>query len=368
MPPAIRKRVVLAAILKPINDTRMYEKMALSLAQAGVYQVTVIGRGSAAANHAAVHFFSLGNFGRIGLARLVAPLKVLVKCLQVKPEILIVTTHELLIVALINRILFGTRIWYDIQENYYRNIRFGGAFPPVISEFLALFVRLKEKATAPFFQGFFLAETGYTRELNFVGRRAIVLENKVVRAPLPTRKKATEFTFLFSGTLAASTGVFSAIELVRRIRETGAAVRLLIIGYAAQTSIQHRLRAASDTLDFIALEGVHELVPHTRILEAIAEAHAGIVAYPDSPHTQSAIPTKLYEYLAHQLPIVCINHPTWSACITKWQAGLSIDFENYEPVEVWNQLRHAHFYPTPPTGVFWEDEEPKLLDALQADK
>jgi glycosyltransferase involved in cell wall biosynthesis len=364
MPPSSSKRVVLASVLKPVDDTRMVEKMAVSLTRDGRFAVTVIGYGKSENAMPGISIYGLGEFKRVSVARLLAPLQVLVKCYQVKPEILIVNTHELLVVGLANRILFGTEIWYDLQENYYRNIRFGGVFPRLVRTPLALFVRAKEKLLAPFFKGFFLAEKGYELELTFLGNRALVLENKVTRTTVIPRKKGAHFTFLFSGTLAESTGVFDAIRLVRAIRDQGAEVRLRIIGYAALQDVRERLMLASSTAPFVSLEGIDRLVPHRQIMAAIAEADAGIIAYPDSPHTTHSIPTKLYEYLGNQLPIVCVNHPAWCELIEKWQAGVCIDFKNFQASEVWQRLATGRFYPTPPTDVFWEDEEPRFIRAL----
>lgn len=361
----VKRRVMLASVLKPVDDTRMYEKMALTLLATGRFTLAVAGAGTTVPHTPEIQFFPLGRFARISAGRLLAPLKVLLACHQVKPQILIVNTHELLTVALISRILFGSEIWYDVQENYYRNIRFGGTFPPLVRGIIAGMVRAKERALAQFFSGFFLAEQGYQCEFTFFGSRAVILENKVSRRQLAPRRRGPVFTFLFSGTLAPATGVFEAIKLVKAVRAKGAPVHLRIIGFSAQPAVRQALRNACNPSDFITLEGVDSLVPHNRILEAIALADAGIISYPPSPHTENAIPTKLYEYLGNQLPIVCTRHPVWSALVDRWQAGISIDFDRYEADVVWQQISHHNFYPTPPVNVFWEDEAQRFLDALR---
>src|SRR5258708_6960296 len=94
-----KQRIVIASLLKPVNDTRMFEKMANSLAR--VYDVFIIGFSSEkdVSVNSSIHFLPHGPFKRISFQRFIQPLRILKKIHKVKPEVLIVNTHELLIVA-----------------------------------------------------------------------------------------------------------------------------------------------------------------------------------------------------------------------------------------------------------------------------
>ena len=114
----MKKTIVIVSILKPVDDTRMLEKFGISLSDSGNYDVVIIGYPSTLKPaYPNIKFIPLKSFKRISVSRLLAPLKVLLKTYQVKHDILIVNSHELLIVALLNRIFFGSKIIYDIQEN-----------------------------------------------------------------------------------------------------------------------------------------------------------------------------------------------------------------------------------------------------------
>src|SRR5436190_24397317 len=113
-----KRRIVLASLLKPVNDPRMFEKMGVTLAQSDQYEVHIIGYPSnTSVSEQNLHFHQLSKFKRISFGRFTAQLKALQFIIKVKPELLVVTTHELLQVAILIRILFGTKIIYDIQEN-----------------------------------------------------------------------------------------------------------------------------------------------------------------------------------------------------------------------------------------------------------
>jgi glycosyltransferase involved in cell wall biosynthesis len=360
----MKKHVVLASILKPVDDTRMYKKMARCLAGTNRFRVSVVGAGQHPAHHPNIQTKPLGDFGRLSLKRLLAPWRVLLFCFKVKPDVFVATTHELLLVAIANRILFGAKIWYDVQENYYRNIRFGGVFPAWLAPALAGWVRTKERLLMPFFTGAWAAEKCYPEEMPFL-KKAVVIENKALPPALPRRPKSGRpFTFLFSGTLASTTGVFRAVDWVEEIHAIDPAVRLVVAGFCIRESEQKKLIERCAGKSFIELRGITRRIPHTQIEQAIAEADAGIVAYPPSPHTANRIPTKLYEYLAWRVPVVCTAHPVWSELVLRRQAGVITDFSVSNAAQVWADLRHNSFYPQVPDDVYWHNEAPKLLACL----
>jgi glycosyltransferase involved in cell wall biosynthesis len=365
--PLKRKKILLASVLKPIDDTRMFEKLGRSLNKAGNYEVFIVGYPSKKTPQEtdSLHYFQHKRFARISFQRLIVPFRVLKICYQVKPEVLIVNSPELLIVSILNRILFGTKIIYDIQENYWRNILQTNAFPRPIRPFLAAWVRLKEKATYPLFHWYLLAEKGYEKELSSIGKKYTVIENKVrisrgyIRHPKPEKIR-----LLFSGTWAESTGVFEAIELTKSLHQLEPKVELLIIGYCALPSTLNKIKEAIQMHSFITLVGGDFLVPHEQIMEAISTADFGLIAYRISPQLENRIPTKLYEYLGCQLPILLQSHRLWVEMCLPCQAAVPVDYSNPAIEQVLDQMRNLVFYSSPPQDVTWASEETKLLNVI----
>lgn len=362
-----KRRIVIASVLKPVDDTRAFEKMAGTLA-VNDWEVFLIGHPSktSSSGNPQIHFFPVNKFHRLSFARLVAPLKIALKIYQVKPEVLIVNTHELLIVAMLNRIFFGTRIIYDIQENYWQNILSTNAFPLFLRPLLASWVRLNEKLTSPLFHHYFLAEKGYEKEIGFVGKKYTVIKNKVLLPPGFTRSPNPEkIKLLFSGTLAESTGVFRAIGFAKKLHELEPKIELLIIGFCAVKKTLEEIKSAIKIHPYITLQGGHELVPHTEILEAISTANFGIISYPISPHIADKIPTKLYEYLGCRLPILLQDYSTWVDMCRPYSAAIATNFTSPESNVVLDQMKTSTFYSMPPTNVMWASEEIKLLNAIE---
>ena len=94
------KRIVIASVLKPVDDTRMSEKIGCSLAEAG-HEVHICGFSTLAKNQSKAFWHPLSHFSRISLQRLMAPFVLYRKIKELKPELLIITTHALLTVALL---------------------------------------------------------------------------------------------------------------------------------------------------------------------------------------------------------------------------------------------------------------------------
>jgi len=370
-----KQRIVIASLLKPVDDTRMFEKMGVTLSDSGQYEIFIIGYPSKSTPaYTNVHFLPLTAFSRISPGRLLAPFKVLRIIHQVNPQILIVNTHELLIVAILNRILFGARIIYDVRENYYRNILYAGSFPLLLRPFLAAWVRLKEKVTSPLFHHFFLAENGYQKEMSFFRNRATVIENKATESKgLSRARMPGKIRLLFSGTLAESTGVFQAIDLAKKLHSLNYSIHLILVGYCAKAETLRKIHQEIKESAFIQLHGGSFLVPHPEVIKAIYASDFGMICYPPSRHTENAIPTKLYEYLAGRLPIILQNHGPWVELASRYQACIAIDFPTIDPQALLQQML-LPFYGSSPgevsrlpqekAGVTWESEGEKLLSAL----
>ena len=257
-----KRRIVLASVLKPVNDPRMFEKMGQSLSHH--YEVHIIGtRSKTDSIHDNIIFHPLASYSRLSLDRMLAPLRILRKILYLKPAMLVICTHELLWMVLIAKIFLRCPVVYDIRENYFRNILYTNSFPSILRVFIALYVRTKEWITRPLINIFFLAEAGYARELSFV-KKKLILENKVKKSFLTDGKKWSaddgNIHMLFSGTLALTTGIFVAIDLCTKLHKLEPRIRLHIIGFSPMQSVYHEIKRHIKDSGFILFEVNHEPV------------------------------------------------------------------------------------------------------------
>lgn len=362
-----RTKVVIASILKPIDDTRMLEKFGLSMAETNKYDINIIGFESKnTPSHERIHFHPIKSFPRLSWARLRAPWKVYKSLIKVKPEVIIVNTHELLIVTSLYKILFGGKFYYDLRENYWKNILNTHVYPSYVRPFIATWVRLKEWFSKPFVHHYILAEKIYEKQLPFIGKRYTIVENKY--APHLQQQTAYhnpdpgQINLVFSGTLSSENGLFEAIELSKELYKIDKKIRLRIVGYCALRTELEQLHESIRDFEFIELNGGDHLVPHSEIIEAIEKADFGFVFKRMNNGTNDEkLLTRIFEYTANQLPILLIDNPHWISYCNQFNAALVVK-KNMLPEQILESMTSMKFYDKGDTRTsLWASEEKAFL-------
>lgn len=365
-----KKKIVIASILKPVNDTRMFEKFGLSLGQTNKYEINIIGFSSKKYyNHLNINFYSLFSFKRLNFRRVFSPIIYFFTLIKLKPHLIIVTTPELLVACCVFKAFSKCKLIYDIQENYRSNILYSQVYPPIIKNFLAFSTRKIEIISAKCINHFFLAENSYKYELPFIADRYSIIANKY-KELLPEsgkREKDTDaVTLLFTGTIAKNYGILQAVEFTKALYLQDSKIRLIIAGYCQDVSLLNELKRRIAGCSYISLIGGDKLVPHEEILQLIKTANFGLVPYQPDPSIEKKIPTKLYEYLANQLPVILQSHPLWEDFCAPYQAAIPIDFNHFSPNGILDQMKKKDFYAAGNRqNLLWQSEEVKLLKAVE---
>ena len=386
MPPLT---VLLASVLKPVDEPRMAGKFAATLLERPDVLVHVAGqglragRGPGAADAAGrLHAHAIFQGSRLGLSRLGAQLRYWQLLRHLRPGLVVVHAPELLPLTLLWQARGpGRRFIYDIQENFALNIRTQRVYPPWVGRVLAGALRRIETLAAGRATGLVLAEASYADELPFLSRapgRVAVLENKyqpalgeaLPQAARPLPGPHEPLRLLFSGTLSELNGVREAVALAGALhaaRPGGA--HLTIVGFCQQPALLQELTAlAAAHPAWLALECGARPAPYAAVVAAIGRAHLGLLAYRPHPSSERCQPTKLFEYLAHGLPLLVPPNPLWSAAARAHGAGLVVDFA--DPAAAAAAVLGAlaagpAFYPQgPPASALWASEAKKLWALL----
>ncbi|TGE28711.1 glycosyltransferase [Hymenobacter metallicola] len=372
---------LLASVLKPLDDTRMYGKFGRTLVAraAEAHVVHIAGRQAPlpAAAPPGIHFHALLHGSRLSWARLAAQWKYWRLLRRLRPDVVLVHAPELLPLTLLWQLLRPQgQFLYDVRENYALNIRTQRVYPAWLRGVLASVVRRLETAAARRAAGIVLAERTYAQELPFAGPgRTVILENKfeptpgtappVASRPLPAPAQALRL--LYTGTISELNGVFEAIDFTLRLRQCWPAAHLTIIGFCQRPEQLSRLRGRlAANPGAITLIGGDALVPHARIVAEIGRSHVGLLPYQRHESTWRCVPTKLFEYLANGLPVLVPPNKYWAEIVEQHQAGIVVRFdETFEPASLVEQLTTTSFYPQgPPAEAFWQSEATKLWRLL----
>ena len=305
-----------------------------------------------------------------------------------KPDLVVVHAPELLPLTLLWQALgrsWGRKFLYDIRENYALNVSTQRVYQGFTRRWLAAGLRWVEARAARRAAGVILAEASYAAELPFLSQlpsaRVVVLENKYQPAPgeiLPTRPRllpapSESLRLLYSGTISELNGVWDAVALAGHLHQAWpGGTQLTIIGFCQRPALLAQLREAMAQQPgiFTLITGFGDTwpVPHTEIVAEIGRSHLGLLPYRPHPSTERCRPTKLFEYLAHGLPVLAAPNPLWQELLDRHGAGLSVDFG--QPVDapaLVARLQDHSFYPNGvPTNVLWADEGKKLWHLLDS--
>lgn len=362
-------RIVIASVLKPVTEPRAFTKLALSMLETNKYHINIIGFCSKKhVKTSGIHFSPIFCRTRTHLLRLFVPFKFLSRLITYRPDAVIVTTYELLPMAILARTVLGFKLIYDLQENYSHNFLLNRSSHRMLRQLAAFLIRSIEKLAHPLVDHYFFAEQIYQHQFPEITRYT-VLENKYAGpvGPLPKTPRSKEPLLLISGTITPVYGIEKAIHWFLSLRESFPLARLHILGHVPLTDFQTRLEKLSFDRPEISLNISSRPLDYTEILEAVQQADVVLLPYEPLDSIRFKIPSKLYESVALHKPLLISKNPLWEEIIQAYPAGLAVDFsKSHDAAKVFRELLDLPLYQTTPgVEVHWEGEKPKLNRILQ---
>lgn len=365
-------KILIASVLKPADDVRSCYKIGHSLAQTNKYEVNIIGFNSKKkSKHQNIFLYPIFNFKRNSFKRLFAPFSILKIYLQLKPKLIIVNAPELLWVIFLIKIIFGTQIIYDIRENYQFNIKQNQIYKGFKKSLAAFYIWINESLSQYFIDGYFLAEEIYENQLKFISKKPYIkLLNK---STLPQKEKGKSINyskhqsikFIYTGTIGREYGTIEAIDFCKKLHEKNPNITLTIIGYSPDNEYLQLIKLALSKVKYIELKTTEEPIPQSDIIIEIKDSDVAILPYQLNPNISGRFPTKIYDYLALEIPMIIPPHPKWKAFLDQFQAGYSVDFIKPDIDGFNKSFFTKNFYiKAPGDEIQWRGQEGKLLDFI----
>ncbi|MEP1032288.1 hypothetical protein [Ekhidna sp.] len=362
----MKKKIVIASVLKPVDDVRAYWKLSQSMAKTNKYEVNIIGNSGkkqSAEENILFHTHTIKRSNWIKRALIRG--SILIKILKIRPKLLIISTHELIMIALIGKIFTGCKLIYDVQENYSRNLAHINS--SIFRKSLATIVRCKENISKLFIDQYWLAESCYLDELPFSRKNYLVVENKALFFEFKQRDHQP-MKMLFSGTISEYGGVRKAIDLFKKIQGIEADSTLTIIGQIHDQKLRKWLTGLQQEYPTLELNIATKAIPYEEILKSITQANLGVIGYKPALANKNKIPTKLYEYSRYQLPYVVQENTTWSGVGINLGGAIPIELSNPDVNHIFKKLNNpAQLFPNSyPNEATWEAESIKVISSLES--
>lgn len=383
------KKIAILSVLKPVDDVRAYKKIAKSVV-GNHKKITLIGfeassfskKNNTEKNIEFIELFSQINHGnRLGLWRFFAGFRVLYQLLKIKPHTIIVCAVELLPFTLLYKFFFKTKLIYDMQENYVFNILYQENYPRFLKKPLAFLIRNFEKFSSRFIDLYLLAERCYLEEIPFLKKQNyIFLENKFLieddsdferNSIVPSDFLTTKnIKFLLYGSFSKTYGTVEGILFFKKLQKEffkkGIQIQLVLAGYCSDKNYSKKITELIKNEPSISLlnNSVSTPISHKILLEKIQKTDFVILPYLFNRSTQNCIPTKFYECLAYQKPMLFSKNEKWKNFLEPLHAGFLVDFESQnlenEAKIVVKKIIAQQFYSKPIDESIWRFDRSSL--------
>ena len=224
----------------------------------------------------------------------------------------------------------GKPVIYDAHEDYRSSISQKAYLPAWLRRPLAVLSGAAERWAARRLR-VVLAERYYARRLP----RGLAVLNYPILAdyedlPAPPDLADDRPRFLYTGWHSADRGALVAAGLPGLHPD----LVLHMVGYCPADLAAAMRRAAGADAERLLLEGEGRYVPHERILAHYAWPgwRAGVALFPPTPHYREKELTKLFEYMAAGIPVLCSDFPVWRDLVEGAGAGRCVDPGDREAV------------------------------------
>ncbi len=232
---------------------------------------------------------------------------------------------------------------------------------------MAAYTRFAERRAVSWLDGVIYAEQCYDNILNVPAGKKLILANTYT--PRATQGKTSieipkKPYLLLSGTIAEERGLWESLacwEAINAVRP----ISLLIAGHCQLPALLSQLRgyiAERQIESQVQIIGGEKYVSAADIQALIKHCYAGMFLYRSQPNLIGKYPTKLFEYLAFDKPLIYTDHPHWRAFDQAVRIGVPWKGKTHtssllKELDDWMQNPPQH----EPEQYLWEAKEEKLL-------
>jgi glycogen(starch) synthase len=142
---------------------------------------------------------------------------------------------------------------------------------------------------------------------------------------------------------------------------------LTIIGHCPNKPLRKYLSDKAQSLDGLHLRISREPVPHDKIVANYTTQTIGLLPYRANQSIDNKVPTKLYEYLAHGIPVLISPNQNWHKVIQKYNGGRTVDFNKPPKNDIISICNNLIKIPLPSDikELMWINSENEFLSTIE---
>ncbi|MEJ2732393.1 MAG: glycosyltransferase family 4 protein [Anaerolineae bacterium] len=319
-----RIKVCILSSVHNALDNRVFYREARSLQRAG-YDVTLIAAHDQDEVREGIQILALPP-----VVRWQRPLlwrTVIQKAIATHAEIFHFHDPELLLVTPWLRWRTGKPTIYDVHEANAEFIKVKDYMPVWLRYPIAWAFRWLEPLLARFQNALVFADDQIAASFEGIRRPKTILLNFPAREFIEDAAAATEAIeqrqplILYLGGLERNRGSRLMIEAFHQVWQAMPKARLLLVGHFVPPDLEQEVEADAVRRGIEQAITITGRVPFERIGDHLKQAAVGWVTWQPVAKNQKNIPTKLFEYMAYGLPVVCSDLPSTRPFVREGENG-----------------------------------------------
>jgi len=324
-----RKVCIITSVHLPF-DIRIFHKEAKSLVKAG-YDVTLIAQHDKEETIDGVKIINLQR-PRNRIERMTKTIwSAFRKALAVNANIYHLHDPELIPIGFLLK-FYGKKVIYDMHENVPKQVKDKHWINPQYRNYISRFVLAAERFLLINIPIIF-AENSYRDDYFWVKTYTTVLNMPLIDH-LPFLRIGTPdggtVSIGYIGTVTAERGSLITLQALRILNNCNIKIRFECIGFIDKS---HELQL-STLCETYKLSDItfHGYMPVHEAWSIISQCRIGLSILEPIPNSIESYPTKLFEYMAMGLPVICSNFPLYRSVVEEEICGRCVNPLNPEEI------------------------------------
>lgn len=363
------KKVLVISSVHPWNDTRIFHRQVQSLVKLG-YQVYLIAIETNKKCGKDTPYLKQALLKRKKLIlRWQHFRQVLKKIKQENPDVIHLHDPELLFLVPRIRKISQAKIIFDMHEDFPAALASkqiaGMPFKPSWIEKYKHY----EKRRLQQVDGLIYAEKYYKELYCLPEIKQVDILNYPHLVKHSKSNKFQRFTMVYAGAIHEIRGLKEMLELTYRLHQKKYNIQLILIGKVPSHLEDYVVTFIQENAleDVVLLKG---RLDYTEVQKYYERSHLGLALLHSEPNYLGSLPTKLFEYMAFQLPFLASDFPKWASMIHENKSGLAVPYNHLDIVEakteeliknvIKRKIMANNGYLAHRNHFNWQNEEQKL--------
>ena len=325
------KAVHITTVHQPF-DQRIFYRECISLSKAGSEVVLLVRHDKDQVMHSGVKIISLGapvrrqSSIRI-VSRLYSVLLALTRALSLKADIYHLHDPELLLILPFLKLMSSARVVCDFHEDNVGFMHQKQYLPVFIRSVMAKIMVLFEWSAAHIADAIITADPGVEKRFQEKGVKTVLLYNfpRLDFFPIIHANKK-KYDLVYHGSIPRyHMEVCFAID--KLLIQKGREVKWIFMGSYGDPEWMENYVVEKGIKSRFEFRG---RIPHDEVAGVVRSARLGIIPLPDLPKFQYNIPTKLFEFMALEMPVVMSDLPPSRPFVKECECAVMVRPDDYE--------------------------------------